>query len=290
MNRTIRLKRHVGRPENLSALNDPPPLPGVTYSDGKITESSWGSIEETFKAGTLFEDLSLPEQHPEARAIPGPIWLEFRALVEDIQEQGQLAPIWMLDSQILDGVHRFAAAKLTRLQPWVEEAGEDVRADPTAFAISMNMTRRHLNTGQRAFVALALKPRFEADAAKRRSLGRNGASQGRAADLLGRCCGVSGDSIETAEKIQKADPSLARRVISGELTLNAAAKELRLAQSPQSEHREDLKPTSPKPAETEPSGRHHSKKSRRGTVGVPICTCDCAACQECVGRTAPSRR
>ena len=49
--------------------------------------------------------------HKYAKLLPEIPDDEFVQIVEDIREHGQLEPVWLYDGQILDGVHRYRAAK-----------------------------------------------------------------------------------------------------------------------------------------------------------------------------------
>lgn len=78
---------------------------------------------------------------------------EFQALKDDIQQYGQREPIWLLDGKVIDGRHRLRACL---------ELGRELRTesydgfDPTAFVVSLNLHRRHLNESQRGLVAAKL--------------------------------------------------------------------------------------------------------------------------------------
>src|SRR5271156_4360093 len=64
----------------------------------------------------------------------------YRALAEDVRDKGILDPIVTLNGMILDGRHRFLAARdCGRPYPMVEFDGDD----PVAFVFSRNLVRRH---------------------------------------------------------------------------------------------------------------------------------------------------
>jgi len=79
---------------------------------------------------------------------------EYDLLVEDIRADGVRVPITLYEGKILDGRHRYKAAKkcsakltdliFTTLPPL---------ADPLAFVVGANLHRRHLNESQRAMIA-----------------------------------------------------------------------------------------------------------------------------------------
>lgn len=91
--------------------------------------------------------------HPLCAIFPAMSQVELDALTADVRANGVRRPIVMLDGMILDGRHRYLAAR---------EAGVGYRtvaftgADPVAFVLSENLQRRHLNESQRGSVAAKL--------------------------------------------------------------------------------------------------------------------------------------
>ena len=108
--------------------------------------------------------------HPAADLFPMITGDEFRQLAEDIAEHGLREPVWLWrDSDdgieyLLDGRNRVAACA---------ESGAEVTTrwyegdDPISFAVSLNITRRHLTAGQKAMLALELVPLYEKQAKAR---------------------------------------------------------------------------------------------------------------------------
>ena len=68
----------------------------------------------------------------------------------------------MIDTQVLDGWHRYRAAKelnvlrKLRFRQWDEKD----EGDPAAFVMARNLERRHLTPGQRAQIAVSFNERF----------------------------------------------------------------------------------------------------------------------------------
>ncbi|MYG80940.1 MAG: hypothetical protein F4187_03825, partial [Gemmatimonadetes bacterium] len=96
---------------------------------------------------------TLLERHPLSKAFKDMPEMEFAALREDIRKRGVLEPITLLDGKVLDGWHRYTAAK--EIDPGLEvptvELGD---RDPADLVISRNLHRRHLTATQRAVCVL----------------------------------------------------------------------------------------------------------------------------------------
>ena len=99
---------------------------------------------------TATEDRTTLDVHPVAALFPMLADDELYEMTLDIQEHGLLQPI-ILDAEgrILDGRNRYAACKLGGVEPRFETYDGD---DPDAYALSTNITRRHLSTGARAII------------------------------------------------------------------------------------------------------------------------------------------
>lgn len=89
---------------------------------------------------------------------------ELKTLADDIAEHGLREPVWLWcdpddgTEYLLDGRNRTAACA---------ESGTEVKTryytgdDPISFAVSLNVTRRHLTPGQKSMLALRLVPMYE---------------------------------------------------------------------------------------------------------------------------------
>ena len=157
------------------------------------------------------------ETHPLADLFPPMTTEEMASLVEDIKANGLAQPIVTHEGAILDGRHRYQAC----LQAGVEPQFSEFRGgDALAFVLSANLNRRHLSVAQRAMVAakIANMPahRPEDKCANLRT------SQPEAAEALG----VSRRSVQTAAQILDEAPKLAKEVEAGNISLNAARKQL----------------------------------------------------------------
>jgi ParB-like chromosome segregation protein Spo0J len=95
------------------------------------------------------------EAHPVADIFPPMANGEYQAFVADIRANGQRETIWTYKGQILDGRNRYRACTELGIRPLTTEYPGD-EASLTAFVISLNLHRRHLNESQRALVAAKL--------------------------------------------------------------------------------------------------------------------------------------
>lgn len=99
----------------------------------------------------------LPEykQHPLAIALmPGGMDdQEFDAFCQDITERGILFPATIYDGMVLDGWHRYRAAKRTGSPlKFMDYTGKD----PAGYIAAVNVLRRKLSSLQRAMVGARL--------------------------------------------------------------------------------------------------------------------------------------
>lgn len=164
------------------------------------------------------------EFHEYANLFPMMSDQEHAALVEDMRENGFRAefPIWLYQGKILDGRNRFRAAQEARVEPVF---GDYAGNQPLQFVIGANLNRRHLNESQRAAVAeeLANLPHgVRSDRSANLHFLIEPISLEDAADLLN----VSRRTAATARTVKRAAPELMPKIKSGEMTLNAAMKEI----------------------------------------------------------------
>lgn len=165
--------------------------------------------------------------HPLAAIFPMPPAESLQALADDIRTNGLIHPIVTLEGMILDGRCRLYACGVADVEPkFIEFAGED----PVAFVISANVHRRHLDPSQRAMAAAQLHIHVEAqwDGIDAETAGIE-LPIGRAAVLFG----VSPRSVHRALNVlRKGDAGIAADVVSGSLSVSAAAKLIRPTDAP----------------------------------------------------------
>jgi hypothetical protein len=142
---------------------------------------------------------------------------EFKALKEDIRNNGQMVPIWKAGEEIIDGRKRLRACQELGIEPQVIDVTPG--QDPVALSYSLNILRTHYTIGQRAMVGarrsnlphgtnrFTKKPEFG------HLTGREAAAQ----------VGVAHSQITDAKEIiRRGAPEVAAAVEAGKLTLHAA--------------------------------------------------------------------
>lgn len=80
--------------------------------------------------------------HPLALLFPALDEDAFAGLCADIDKNGLIHPIVVLNDQILDGVHRYLACLKTGVAPMIHKF---TGSNPAAYVLSANLHRRHLN-------------------------------------------------------------------------------------------------------------------------------------------------
>ena len=92
--------------------------------------------------------------HPITDLYPRMNNREFGALVEDIRARGLIHSIWLHpDGSVIDGRHRALACDQLGITPAAQTWNEAAHGELVAFVTSLNLKRRHLTVGQKAFIA-----------------------------------------------------------------------------------------------------------------------------------------
>jgi protein gp37 len=180
------------------------------------------------------------EVHPVAAAFPQLPPEEFMALVKDIEQKGLREPIVLApdDKTIVDGCNRYRACiKADRKPSFKTLSSKYGEEEILNYIISANLYRRHLNAGQRALIGQdALIPALTKLAKERQRLspGR-GKGKGvpdlahlngepRVREQVAKMVGVSNGTMSKAAVVT-ANPDLKAKVISGEESIDEAAKQ-----------------------------------------------------------------
>ena len=146
---------------------------------------------------------------------------------------GQQSPVIILKGELLDGRNRLKACRELGIKTMaVEYSGEKTAVQVIT---DLNIYRRHLTASQRAAYGLRLLPVLEHEAKERKKAGVADHSEnirsGRAVDLAGAQVGVNGRYIEDARTVANSSPELLQRLISGEITIPEAKKQIRPAKA-----------------------------------------------------------
>lgn len=176
------------------------------------------------------------EIHPVAALFPFMTGEPFREFVEDIRANGQRVPVMLdRDGRLIDGRNRARACQALGIDV-IEERYEG--RDVEAWIISHNVHRRHLTTSQRSMVAARLAtlkhgsnqfaPReegsFEPSSSEAAKTERSAPSIVEAAGQLN----VARESVKRARAvIESGDTDLIQKVESGEVTVSAAAQQVK---------------------------------------------------------------
>ncbi|MGO1541409.1 MAG: DNA N-6-adenine-methyltransferase [Luteimonas sp.] len=194
------------------------------------------------------------EIHPIANIFPSMSDSEFQALKADIEQYGQREPVWLYEDKVIDGRHRMRAC---------DELGLPLRTevydgfDATAFVVSLNLHRRHLDESQRAKVAAKL-----ANIAQGQFIGNQhvpsanlqtpAVSQSRAAELLN----VGTRTVAAAAKVERDSPEVFEQIGTGGLSVNLASQ---VSELPPEERQVVVTKISESPAEAKTIAREAVK-------------------------------
>ena len=107
--------------------------------------------------------------HPVSEIFPLMDDNEYKIFKDDIASIGLLQPICLhSDGRILDGRNRYKACLELGIQPKFETW--DGKGSLVMFVISMNLHRRHLNSSQKAVIAMEIEPMLAQEAKERQRL------------------------------------------------------------------------------------------------------------------------
>lgn len=178
--------------------------------------------------------------HPVCLLFPPMTEADLNDLAEDIKTNGQDQEIMAWNNQICDGRNRYLACKIAGVDPRIKHLTDEPSVQKL---VSLNLKRRHLTESQRAMLATELLPFFEAEAEKRKAETQfktndnsNGSTvgtnvsppqkQGKSAKKAADSVGVGQTSVKRAKKVKDKSPELAAKVLAGEVSVAAAAKQV----------------------------------------------------------------
>ena len=185
--------------------------------------------------------------HPIADKFPLLKGAEFQQMVESIRDSGLRDAIVTWRGRVIDGRNRLRACEAAGVTPRFEEGDFASEHEVLRFIIDMNIVRRQLTAGQLAMLGEELRPGLEVEAKERQRLGQEKGRQtrhgknnlvssevvrnqnksdrkepGNVNAQIGLAVGVGAGTVAVASKVKKSAPELVDKVISGEMSLNAA--------------------------------------------------------------------
>ncbi len=182
--------------------------------------------------------LKRPNTHPIAEIFPLMTDAEFVRLADDIEANGLLDPITLLDGTILDGRHRQRACEERGVEPRYAEWDEVCGITPLEWVISKNLQRRQLTTAQRAALAVEYEPQL-AEAARQRKI-KAGREIGRGQKVVPKSAqpntsprsgviaattfGVGHSTVSGLKAVKAVSPDVFEQVKTGALPISAARK------------------------------------------------------------------
>jgi hypothetical protein len=189
-------------------------------------------------------------QHPLSAAFPAMDADGFDALKDSIEDIGVQSPVVLFDGMVIDGWHRYRAAREIGASCPVIDLPCDV--DPRAYVLAQNRARRHLTASQ---IALVVATVHGWAPAHRPVLGKSvpGTDLPKTASELAEIAGVGLSTIERAKAVLRSgSPEVQAAVQAGEVSVKRAAE---IAKRPMEEQAQALK--------TDP---HMTRSSAHGTA------------------------
>jgi len=185
---------------------------------------------ETSGLLTLSDGRSVPYVvHPLAARLPTMSGPALAAFTEDVRQHGVRRPIVLLDGQVLDGRHRYHAAREVGCGYDVVDFIGD---DPVAFVLSENVHRRHLSETTRALMAADFAKLGRGNPAFKSASVRNSETTAEVAKRFE----VSPRLVESAKAVVRdATPTLVAMVERNETSLAAAVAVAKLPEAEQVE-------------------------------------------------------
>jgi hypothetical protein len=173
--------------------------------------------------------MKLYANHPLSEVFPKLPPDEVRQLVQSIKDNGLQKAITIYEGKILDGRHRYEACNMADVRPVFEFYKG---ADPLGYVMVANLHRRHLDSGQRAMIAAKIATMRQGE---RTDLEPFRNSEKVSLKTAAESLSVSVDSVVKAGKILEESPKLAKQVLNGDISLNAAGQKIKHKRIPKSE-------------------------------------------------------
>lgn len=176
------------------------------------------------------------EFHDYAQLFPLIIGDDYEALLEDIDTNGQHAPIVLHEGKILDGRNRYRVCKDLLLEPNTEKYTGD---DALSYVLSLNLYRRQLSVAQRALIAAelsSLRARSSMTDDLEKSADQEYDAAKMAIEEAAKVLGISPRSVSSACKVVRdGTKELLDAVKSGKVSVSAAEQVAKLEKKTQQE-------------------------------------------------------
>lgn len=149
---------------------------------------------------------------------------DFDSFVVDIRTNGQLVPIWIRGTKVIDGRKRLAACRRIGVQPRVVNL--DPSQDAEAVSRALNLLRTHYTISQRAMFAAERVTMTRAHGAAIRDGTLSQLQQGLVSrEDAAREAGVNKITVSKAKRVQRdGSAAVVAAVKAGKLTLHAATQ------------------------------------------------------------------
>lgn len=204
------------------------------------------------------------KQHQLSAAFPVMGEEGFQALKDSVEDIGVQNPVVLFEGKVIDGWHRYCAARELGASCPTVELPADV--DPRAFVLAQNRARRHLTASQVAFVVAAV---HEWAPAHRPQADKSvpGADFPKTAPELAEIAGVGVRTIERAKAVVRdGAPEVQAAVQSGEVSVKRAAQ---IVKRPKPEQAAALKATAAPKAKAAALGDELQQKPTIDAEDVP---------------------
>lgn len=189
------------------------------------------------KPGQPGQAAALPEtyvQHPLSAAFPRMTPEEFQELKDSIEVLGVQNPITLHDGMVIDGWHRYSAARELDLPCPVVNLAQDI--DPRDFVMAQNKARRHVTKAQLAIATTAVYAWRPVGANQHENRVATECPPTKSNAELAEISGVHLNTIKQAKAVTtQAAPAVVDAVKRGELGLPKAAAIAKLPREQQAQ-------------------------------------------------------
>ena len=150
------------------------------------------------------------KQHEIGALFPPLSDAEQKALDDDVKRNGVRLPVWLYEGKVLDGWHRYSAAKKHNKEVPIKTYRGN---DPAGFAYSVNVPRRHLKGSQLSHILASLaQPKW----ARRGEKASNPSKEGlKTTEAIAKEAKVGHATVERAKKV----------IVNGTAALNQAVRD-----------------------------------------------------------------